>query len=404
VKFGISKLNIKKDVYILLGAVVIMHIASFLVIPILPIIFRSEKGINPTQIGIIIGIGALAFQVGNIISGVISDRIGKRTTMFIGSIIQAGAFVGYGFSNIYLLLMLFSFTNGVGSGIYAPTLKAAIASLTSETSNTRTTAFSLRGISANIGTSIAGLILLLLVAQKSSFIFFVAAGTYGVLAVLTILLLPKDCGGERCPLVPLNSYKLILKNKSFIIFGILVVLTNGIYSLLELLLPLRADAVLENGRVVGSIWTITSISVIILQTFVSKFILKKYNPLFSIFLSMFFFAGGLFLIGTSNTFIFLTISAFIFTIGQMLMLPTTDSVVSKLADPKLIGAYFSIANLLHGLGSALGAFIAGKLVSVHGITDTLTPWIIFAVASLVIGGLVIFVRYLPSVKTSITNE
>lgn len=53
---------------------------------------------------------------------------------------------------------------------------------------------------------------------------------------------------------------------------------------------------------------------------------------------MLFFAGGLYLIGTSYTFLLLTISAFIFTIGQMFMLPTTDSVVSTLADAKLIGA------------------------------------------------------------------
>lgn len=242
-KFGITKLTLKKDVYILLGAVIVMHIASYLIIPILPIIFRAEKGLNPTEIGIIIGIGSLAFQVGNVVSGAISDRIGKRTTMFIGSLVQTGAFIGYGFSETYYLLLIFSFTNGVGNGIYAPTLKAAIAALASQSSDTRTTAFSLRGIAANIGTSIGGLLILLLATKKSSYIFFIVAGTYLLLAILTILLLPKDCGGKKCPLIPLDSYKLILKNKPFLIFGVLVIFINAIFSLLQLLLPLRADAV-----------------------------------------------------------------------------------------------------------------------------------------------------------------
>jgi len=402
-KYGFSKLNLNKNIYILLIAVSIMHIASYLVIPVLPIILKTEKGINPIQIGTIIGIGSIAFQVGNVISGAISDRIGKKTTMFIGSIIQSLAFIGYGFSSTYLLLLVFSFTNGVGSGIYAPTLKAAISVLTSESADTRTTAFSLRSIAANIGTSIGGLLILFLAVQKSNIIFFVAAGTFGVLALFTLILLPKDCNGEKCPLVPLNSYKLIFKNKPFILFGILVVLFNGIYSLLELLLPLRADAVLENGKVVGSIFTIMSVSVIILQGLISKFVLRKINPLTSIFIAMLFFAGGLYLIGTSYTFLFLAFSAVIFTVGQMLMLPTTDSVVSQLADAKLIGAYFSIANLLHGLGSAGGAFIAGALINVYGIEKSMTPWLIFAFASIAIGVLILLAKNLPSIKKGITN-
>jgi Na+/melibiose symporter-like transporter len=209
---------------------------------------------------------------------------------------------------------------------------------------------------------------------------------------------------ERNALKSLDSYKLIFKNKPFIIFGILVVLFNGIYSLLELLLPLRGDAVLENGRVVGSIFTIMSVSVIIFQGLISKYVLKKINPLTSIAIAMLFFAGGLYLIGTSYTFLFLTVSAVIFTVGQMLMLPTTDSVVSQMADAKLIGAYFSIANLLHGLGSAGGAFIAGRLISVYGIEKNITPWLIFTIASIAIGLLILIARNIPAIKSSFQSK
>ncbi|PKM56008.1 MAG: MFS transporter [Firmicutes bacterium HGW-Firmicutes-5] len=402
-KFGFSHLKLSKDIYILLSAVLIMHIASYLIIPILPIVFKSEKGINTAQIGIIIGAGSIAFQVGNVISGIISDRIGKKTTMIIGSIIQTIAFIGYGFSNGYLLLIIFSTINGVGNGVYAPTLKAAISVLASDSAGTRTTAFSLRGISANIGTSIGGLILLFIAISGSNLIFFLAAGTYALLALFTLFFLPKDCNGEKCPYIPFDSYKLIFKNKAFLVFGILVILYNGIYSLLEFLLPLRADAVLENGKLSGSIFAITSLSVIIMQSLISKYFLKKYNPLSSIFVAMLFFAGGLYLIGISNTFILLTISAVVFTIGQMFMLPITDSVVSQLADASLIGAYFSIANLFHGLGSAGGAFIAGHLINTYGIKGNITPWLIFTLASIVIGILIVIVKNIPSIKKRITN-
>lgn len=400
--FGIKIFKLNKDTYILLSAVLIMHIASYLVIPVLPIIF-NKRGITPSQIGLIIGAGALAFQIGTIISGITSDRIGKKITMFIGSFIQSIAFIGYAFSTNFYLLLVFSVTNGIGGGIYAPTLKAAIASLTSKSSGSQTTAFSLRGIAANIGTSIGGLIVLFLSINKPTIIFIVAAITYGILAILTIILLPKKCGGEDCPLVPINSYKLIFKNKPFVIFGILVILINSIYSLLEFLLPLRGNAILKNENTVGPIFTITSISVIIFQGLISKFIIKKYNPLISLFIAMIFFSFGLFLIGKSYNFMFLTVSAVIFTIGQMFMLPTTDSVVSKLADAKLIGAYFSVANLLQGLGNASGVFIAGKLINTYGIDKNITPWIILMISSLIIGIIILISKYLPAFKNSINQ-
>ena len=250
-------------------------------------------------------------------------------------------------------------------------------------------------------SSIGGLLLLFLAVQKSNVIFFVAAGTYFLLAIFTLILLPKNCNGEKCPRVPLDSYKLILKNKPFLLFGILVVLFNGIFSLIQLLLPLRANAVLINETLAGSIFTIMSVSVIIFQGVISKYILRRFNPLTSIFFAMIFFSAGLFLMGTAYTFLFLAFSAVVFTVGQMLMLPTTDSVISKLADAKLIGAYFSIANLLHGLGSAGGAFLAGRLIAVHGIEKSMTPWVIFSITSLIIGGLILIARNIPAIKRSI---
>ncbi|MFT9497265.1 MFS transporter [Anaerosolibacter sp.] len=397
-RFGIPKMSLKRDIMILLSSVLVMHIASYIVIPIFPIILKSEKNINPAQIGSIIAIGSLAFQAGSALGGPLSDRLGKRTAMVFGAFMQACALFGYGISESFLLIFSFAILNGVGSGIYSPTVKAAIASLASDSAETRTTAFSLRGIAANVGVSIAGLLTLLLSNQKSAFIFFTGATVYLLLSILTWMLLPKDCGGKSCPMVPFNSYILIFKNKPFIIFTILSILISAIYAQLSLLLPLRADVVLENGKIVGTVWTITSITVIIFQGIISKFILQKFHPFTSLFWAVLFFGGGIFLLGLSNSFIFLTFSAIVFLIGEMLMLPTTDSLTSQLAQAELIGAYFGIAGLIAGVGTALGNFLGGKIIDVYGVNTTLYPWMLFAIAAIAIAITIFAVKRFPIMK------
>jgi hypothetical protein len=234
-------------------------------------------------------------------------------------------------------------------------MKAAIASIASQSAETKTTAFSLRGIAANVGVSIAGLIVLVLAGVNSNVLFFTGGGTFIILSILSWVLIPKECGDEGCPVIPPNAYKQIIKNKPFMTYCLITILVWAVYAQFSLLLPLRGEAVLANGKLVGTIWTITSIAVIIFQGIISKFILQKINPFIATFIGVIFLGLGIFLIGFSYNFMFLTISALIFLIGEMLMLPTVDSLTSQFADPTLIGAYFSISNLISGIGTAIGA-------------------------------------------------
>lgn len=397
-KYGIGKISLSRNILILLLSILILHIGIYIITPIFPVILSSEKKIDSTQIGLIIGAGSLASQGGSVIGGLLSDRLGNRAAMAIGALFQSSAIFGYGVSNTFYLLLLFSIVNGIGGGIHTPTIRAAIASLASDSAKSKTTAFSLRGIAANIGVCIAGILILFLSNRQSMFIFFTGAFIFMFLAIVIWTLLPKDCGGRECPRTPINSYMLIFKNKAFIIFTLLTVLISAIYAQLALLLPLRAEAVLNNGKLVGTIWTITSIIVIIFQGFISKYILQKLNPFISLSWSLLFFGAGIFLIGLSSNFLLLTISAVVFLIGEMMMLPTTDRLTSDFAHADLIGAYFSVASLISGVGTAIGNFAGGKIMNIYGINTTLFPWIIFAVAAVVVSGIVLITRTLPIMR------
>jgi MFS family permease len=346
-----------------------------MVIPMLPIVLKNDANFNAVQIGTILASIAIAFQFGSIIGGVLADRIGRRFIIGLGALIGAIGLFGFGIFSGYWLLLLMASTMGLGNGLNAPSTKAAIAALAS--SENRTTAFSMRGVAANIGTATAGLIVFFLFVGSSKLIFWIAGFIYLILTLKSWTLLPKNCGDAPCPIIPSGAYREVFKNKPFIVFGIISIFIWALYAQLSLALPLRATIILPEPKNVALIWTINSLIVICLQGLLTKKIIDRVHPLSAL-------SGGGLLIGLgvaslyfSTSFFFLVISGAIFVFGEMLILPTIDSTISQLSKAELIGLFFALANVVSGLGEAGGKSIGGRLLET-GQTSPL-PWIVFAV-------------------------
>ncbi|MCC5909135.1 MAG: MFS transporter [Clostridiaceae bacterium] len=372
--YGVPNLKFKKDIWVLLSSILVVHIAAYLIVPIFPILLKNQKNLNPSQVGLVIGAGSLFIQLGSIIAGIVADRLGNKLTVVMGNFFQFIALAGMGLSTSTYMLVLFSALNGMGTGIYVPTTKASISYLASQ--EDATTAFSLRAVFANIGTSIAGVFV---VFYATNFNFYLGAGIYGVLMIASWILLPSGCGDQPCPSLPLREYVNILKNKTFVIFSVISALIWAIHAQLGLLLPLRGEAILDNSSRIGIIWTITSVIVIFLQPIVSRGFLEKYSPVISLKIGVLLLGAGIAFIGWSGNFYFLVLSATIFIFGQMFMMPTLDNITKIIADPNLLGAYFAIANFASGIGGALGNFASGKMIDTYGIVGSYIPWLTYGI-------------------------
>ncbi|QUH25746.1 MFS transporter [Serpentinicella alkaliphila] len=369
--FGIKNFKFSRDLWVLLSSIFIIHIAAYLIVPIFPIILKANKSLTASQVGIVIGAGSLFIQLGSIISGLISHRLGNHLTLIVGNLCQAIALIGFGLTNSFHLLIVFSAINGVGTGIFIPTIKAAISYVATE--GQRTTAFSLRGVAAHSGTALAGIFIIFTATNRN---FFIASIIYLFLMIGSWIFMPRDCGNEPCPTLSLHSYLTIFKDKRFLLFSLVSALIWALHTQLGILLPLRADVVLVNTNPLGIIWTISSVFVIVTQPFISHNILEKKPLSFSMFFGVFFLGIGITLIGFANNFYFLLICSLVFIIGEMFVMPVLDSITSSISDPKLIGVYFSVANFASGVGAAIGNFASGRMIDIYGIKGSFTPWYI----------------------------
>lgn len=393
-----------KPYLLLLIAVFFMHMASYLVIPVFPVFLQKVRVLSLSQVGIILAAGSITYQIGSLAGGLMSDRWGRRSILALGAFLQGCAMAGYHFSHSYGLFLLFSSVNGLGLGLLAPTIKAMIADEVDESQ--RTAAFSWRGILAHSGIIVAGLVITWMTAGGKQ-PFLVAAFVYGALAVFSRFILPDDrCVGTDCKQTPIKEYRHILTHRSFLLFSVISLLIWAVYAQFAMILPLRGEHVLHSATMIGLIWTINSLSVVVLQGLISRFVLQRINPYLSVTMGTILLGTGLTLMGWANHFLTLCGAALLFILGEMLFMPMLDSLVTHFAKEEWLGAYFGFSNFVSGLGTALGTGLGGAMVEKLGGVGSKYPWIGYGVITLFLAAILgLFAVYaIPRHKNNVLDS
>ncbi|MED4908271.1 MFS transporter [Brevibacillus centrosporus] len=369
-----------KPYLLLLLIVFFMHLASYLVIPVFPIFLEKARTLSLSQVGLILGAGSITYQIGSLLGGPLSDRFGRRSIIMIGALLQGSAMLGYHYSLTYWLFFLFSAVNGLGLGLLAPTIKAMIADEVDV--HNRTAAFSWRGILAHSGIIVAGVFIAWMTSRGQQ-PFLIAALVFVLLAALTRFSLPDDrCVGPDCQRTPLSEYKNLLTHRSFLFFSLITLVIWALYAQFALILPLRGEHVLHSATMIGLIWTINSISVVLLQGFISRLVLQRINPYLSLAMGTTLLGTGLTVMGWAEHFITLSGSAILFILGEMLFMPVQDSLVTHFAKEDRLGAYFGFSNFVSGIGTAIGTSLGGMMVDKLGGVGSIYPWIAYGVITL----------------------
>lgn len=385
-----------RSMKILLYGVLLSHLGTFMVVPLLPIYLMQQKAMTIVDIGMILAVSPFTFQAGSIVGGWLADRIGRRFVIALGAWLNGAAIAGFALFDGFWMFVAMGLLSGLGVGLNAPSTKAAIATLASER-GTSTTAFSLRGIAANIGTAAAGLVTYYLLGGANSLIFYVSAGLYAVLGIMSWAMLPKGCGDAPCKTVPLKTYASIFKNKPFVMFSIVSIGLWALYVQLSLALPLRAEGLLADPGRVSLIWTVNSLIVIVLQTPVSRWILDRIHPMYALSFGTLFLGAGLGSLYWATSFYGLLLCGAVFIIGEMLVVPTMDSTVSRMGTAHMLGAFFGITNFVSGIGEGAGKFAGGQLLGL----GTSTPWIIYAVVAVGVSVTLGLLRFWGPMRTAL---
>ncbi|HEU4965448.1 MAG TPA: MFS transporter [Bacilli bacterium] len=375
--------RLDRPVWVLLSGILFIHLAAFLLNPFFSIILASEKGLSLGRVGLVLGAGSVAYLVGSLIGGTLSDRLGRKITMIGGLLIRAVGMLTFLWVDSFALLFTANLIAGVGEGLYMPPAKAGIAELV--TQEQKTTAFSYRGIAANIGVTLGPVLGTYLLTGSSRYLFLASAVVSLGVAVAHFLLLPLRCQGEECPPAKTaGSLRDLLTDRPFLMFSFVTIFVWALFSQFTMSLPLRADQI-GIARQIGLIFTGSSLLVILLQTPITRWFNRVMHPITAMAIGTGILGVALASIALSASFWHLAASAVLFTLGEMFVMPTADAIVSDLAKPEQMGTYFGVSAFVFGAGEALGNVGGGQLMEYSVGRDLLAiPWLTFGVLGVVV--------------------
>ncbi len=188
--------DIPRNAFVLGAASLLNDIASEMVAPLLPIFLTVTLGAGPAALGLIEGVAETTSSVLKIISGYISDRLGKRKNIVLaGYSIAAVARPMIAAATSWLHVLTLRFADRVGKGIRTAPRDALLADSAKESS--RGKVFGFHRALDNAGAVVGPIIAFLLIREWSlsyRLIFF-AALIPGLLSAISIAMFVK----ERAP-------------------------------------------------------------------------------------------------------------------------------------------------------------------------------------------------------------
>ncbi|MEE8588883.1 MAG: MFS transporter [Sulfurimonadaceae bacterium] len=338
----------------------------FLVLPVLSVYAMGMEGATPLLVGVIVGGYALTQALFQVPFGTISDKIGRKPTLFVGLLIfLIGSVISAMSTDIYML-MVGRFLQGAGA--IGAVVTAMISDLVPE--EVRGKAMAMMGGTIAISFAVAmGLGPVLGAAYGVDCLFWATAG----LAVVAMLLLfTKVPTPPRIRHIYHNTTKTsdIIKDPNLLGMIIINGMQKGLMTVAFVLIPLILTGTLENG---GFGWEMSELWMAYLPAMIFGLIAmgpaavfgEKYNKAKQIFLiSIVLFIVAFLLMGFATSATLFVIGVVSFFIGFNMMEPLVQSLISKYAKVHQKGAALGISNSVAYFMTFLGGTFAGLMLDI----------------------------------------
>ncbi|MGN7415039.1 MDR family MFS transporter [Paenibacillus sp. SAF-068] len=354
-------------IYILLIGTALARAANAMSIPFLAIYLSKETDLNPILIGLIVGAGALSSAFGGFFGGVLSDQFGRKRIMLLALYIWGLVFIGFFYTHATLIFLILNILNGLCRTFFEPVAQALMSDLAP--SEKRIRIFSMRYLAINVGVTIGPLLGAYIALEESSVAFLFTGFFYILYAVSLSLLLRlfniSEINKTKKEIVTIvSAAKVIMKDSYFrrlLIGGIIVTIA---YSQLDSTLPQYLNQSFVNGIEFYAIMlSLNALLVVIFQIPLTSWIESK-GSLFAIILGNIFISIGYIGFCFSPNLVFLLISIFVFTVGEILYFPAASAMVDRIAPDHLRGTYYGAQSFLYFgkfIGPILGGFLLNQL-------------------------------------------
>ena len=341
-------------------AMALRQFVMVLIMPFLALYGNSLKRSTPALVGISLGIYGLMQGFAQIPMGRLSDRIGRKNGITIGSVVMIiGLLIAVFASDIYMLIAARAMQ---GLGAIAAICYSWIGDNISEDRRNRAMSFAgmFMGISATLGFIGGPLAYSLLPVPD----IFAACAVLTAISWLYIQLFLKEEKPEQHEIPEKINYAALFRNPVFL----KLTLTALIVAFLMISVFFVVPQMLDKSMGAESMWKIfipATLFGILIMRLASKYADKGYfAPVASISMLAIIIAGILFIFH----------NVFLIFLGMMLFMPAYMSMntmlsasITKLSTKNIRGAVTGVYNTVQFVGSFLGGILSGTLWGINHI-------------------------------------
>ena len=352
--------------WVIVGVRFVDGIGGTLLFPFFALYITQKFNVGMTQAGILLGISSLFGLIGSMFGGALTDKFGRKQLILFGLVFSAISTLGFGLVNDLNILYPLVIVVGLLSSVSHPAHEAMIADILPE--QKRQEGFGILRVVANfswiIGPTIGGFL-----ANINFFYLFVIDAIISCIVAVIIYRTvpetkPEPHAHEKSEsfLQTVAGYRFVLRDTAFVSFIIANIIMLIVYQQMygSLSVYLRDNHGI-NPQGYGFLMSTSAITVILFQFWLTRTI-KNQPPFLMMAFGTIFYVIGFTLFGLLTTFVLFAINIVIITIGEMIVVPTSQALVAGFAPEEMRGRYMAVSGLSWAIPSTIGPAAAGYIL------------------------------------------
>ncbi|MDQ0245959.1 MFS family permease [Bacillus fengqiuensis] len=367
---------------LVIGMLINVTGASFLW-PLNTIYIHDHLGKSLSMAGIVLMLNAGASVVGNLLGGVLFDKIGGYKSILLGILITLSALITLVFFQEWPLYIFLMVVIGLGSGIVFPAMYAMGGTVWPEGGRK---AFNALYVAQNAGVAIGSALGGLVASYSFSYIFIANAFMYVVFFLIAVFSYHK-MSAEKAKQVSVLDEMSPVQNRAK--FQALLTLCVGYllcwvaYSQWASTISAYTQELHISLKQYSFLWTINGLLIVLGQPIINAFIKVAAKTLkMQILVGVTIFIASFAIISVAQQFSHFLAAMIVLTIGEMFVWPAVPTIASMLAPKGKEGFYQGVVNSTATGGRMIGPLLGGILADYYTMNTLFYVLIGFLVISM----------------------
>ncbi|MDY7080286.1 MAG: MFS transporter [Chloroflexota bacterium] len=334
--------------------------------PFLMLYVTKRFEVGMTEVGLLFGLMSVANTVGRVLGGALTDRLGRKWMMILGLFVSGLSSLAMGMVGTFGLFFGVLLFVGLVASIGGPAQGAMVADLLPE--EKRAGGFGIFRVVTNMAW-ICGPVIGGFMATRSYMPLFICDAvastiTAGILlvAIQETKPAPREGEPEQTVSQTFAGYWNVLQDVTFVLFiGACILMTVAYIQLYTTLGIYLRDTHGLPEQAYGYLMSLNATAVVLLQVPIARRI-ARYQPMLMMALGTFLYAIGFGMYGFFSSYVLFIVAMFVITVGEMVVMPTSQALVAKIAPEDMRGRYMAVFGFGWAIPQAVGPLLAGLIM------------------------------------------